>query len=154
MTSSDGHRTVPSAGALYPLEIYIVSGNVLELAQGVYRYLPWRHGLAKEVAGDRRAQLCLAALSQDFIEEAALVVTITAVYERTTWKYGKRGRRYVHMEVGHTAQNISLQAEALNLGTVVVGAFNDAEVRQLLNLPDEEEPLCIMPIGRKRESGR
>jgi SagB-type dehydrogenase family enzyme len=76
-------------------------------------------------------------------------VVFAAVYERTTGRYGQRGRRYVHMDAGHAGQNVCLQAEALHLGTVVVGAFDDRRVRAVLGLPEGQEPLSIMPIGRR-----
>jgi SagB-type dehydrogenase family enzyme len=96
-----------------------------------------------------RNELTLAAFGQLWIRRGAAVIVLSAIYERTTKKYGERGNRYVHMEVGHAAQNIYLQAQSLNLGTVVMGAFWDEAVRKVMNMPDEEHPLCIMPVGRK-----
>jgi SagB-type dehydrogenase family enzyme len=148
ITRSGGKRTAPSAGALYPLEVYLVVGEVDGLASGVYKYLPGDHELVRVGEGDRRADLSTAALSQESIEEAPAAIVITAIYERTTIKYGERGIRYVHMEVGSAAQNIYLQAVSLDLGTVFIGAFHDQDVKRVLNLPDDEEPLCIMPVGR------
>lgn len=141
-------RTAPSAGALYPLEIHVVVGEVDGLAPGVYRYVPDKHGIEQRLEGDVRESLSLAALWQEWAGRGAIALVFTAVYERTTWKYGERGVRYAHIEVGHAAQNVYLQAEALGLGTVMVGAFNDAAVRKLLRLPDDEQPLAIMPVGR------
>jgi SagB-type dehydrogenase family enzyme len=149
VTSPSGYRASPSAGALYPLFIHLAAGQVTDLAAGGYRYHPWEHALEATVSGDLRGELSRAALYQDFIRRAAVSLIICADYSRTTWKYGSRGRRYVHMEVGHAAQNVSLQAEALGLGTVVVGAFREEEVARLLALPREEQPLCILPVGRK-----
>ncbi len=142
-------RAAPSAGALYPLEIYIVIGEngVENLAAGVYHYLPQKHAIEIHQNGDPRHDLASAALGQYFIAEAPASLVIAAEYERTTGKYGERGVRYVHMEVGHAGENIYLQVEALGLGTVVVGAFNDEEVAQILNLPPNYEPLYIMPLG-------
>ncbi|MEE9165878.1 MAG: SagB/ThcOx family dehydrogenase [Candidatus Neomarinimicrobiota bacterium] len=148
MTHDQEHRTSPSAGALYPLEIYFVAGDVHDLAAGVYRYRPDHHELETVIEGDRRSSLRNAALNQDFLQECPAVMVISAVYERTTWKYGKRGERYIYMEVGHVAQNVSLQAVSLNLGTVVVGAFDDERVREIVNMPDDEKPLCLMPLGK------
>jgi SagB-type dehydrogenase family enzyme len=148
ITRSGGKRTAPSAGALYPLEVYLVVGEVSGLSSGVYKYLPSDHELVKVGDGDRRADLITAALSQESIEEAPAAIVITAIYERTTVKYGERGIRYVHMEVGSAAQNVYLQAVSLDLGTVFIGAFHDQEVKQALNLPADEQPLCIMPVGR------
>jgi SagB-type dehydrogenase family enzyme len=150
MTSRDGGRTAPSAGALYPLEIHLVAGSVEELAPGVYRYDPKRHQLAPLVAGDRRQELADAALDQDWMAEAPAMIAIAAVYSRTSRKYGERAERYVHMEVGHVVQNIYLEATALGLGTCMVGAFEDDAVRKVLDVPDNEAPLGLMPVGHPR----
>jgi SagB-type dehydrogenase family enzyme len=149
LTDPGGFRTAPSAGGLYPLELYLVAGDVEGLTAGVYRYQPGGHQLVKTGEGDKRAELAKAALGQEWVEEGAVSIVFTAVYERTTGKYGERGIRYVHMEVGHAAQNLCLQATALGLGAVTIGAFYDKEVSRLLNLPDDEEPLYIIPVGRK-----
>jgi len=143
-------RTAPSAGALYPLELYLVAGNVEGLEQGVYKYQSRRNALQLIAKGDFRADLATAALRQDCVKAGAAVLVIAAVYERTTRKYGERGLRYVHMEVGHVAQNIYLQSASANLSTVFVGAFRDDKVKKLLNLPFSEQPLGLMPVGRKR----
>jgi SagB-type dehydrogenase family enzyme len=147
ITSVNGFRTAPSAGALYPLEIYIVSGNVLNLPAGVYHYVPANHALELITAGDGRMDLTRAAQNQDSIKLAVADIVIAANYKKTTVKYGNRGTRYVDMEAGHVAQNISLQVVSLKLGTVTIGAFNNSVVKSVLNLPQEEEPLYIMPIG-------
>ena len=97
--------------------------------------------------GDLRRKLAEAVLGQAMIKEAAMSIIFAAVYERATAHYGKRGVQYVHMEVGYAGQNVHLQAESLGLGTVVVGAFSDWEVKKILKI--KEEPLCIMPVGRK-----
>jgi SagB-type dehydrogenase family enzyme len=143
-----GLRTAPSAGALYPLEVLLVAGNVSGLEAGVYRYHPRHHVLETIVEGDHRGRLAEAALGQSWVAGAAAMLVITAVYERTTWKYGQRGKRYVHIEVGHAAQNALLQAAALGLGAGVVGAFDDAAVAKILALPDSEHALYLLPIGR------
>jgi len=144
-----GHRTAPSAGATYPLEVYLVAGDVKNLSAGVYRYLPGQHRLESVTNGDIRAPLAAAAVQQKWISDAAMVVVIAAVYERTAARYGKRGERYVHMEAGHAAQNLLLEATALGLGATPVGAFHDAEVARLLRLPSGETPLYLIPVGRK-----
>jgi SagB-type dehydrogenase family enzyme len=148
ITHPRGYRTAPSAGALYPLELYVVAGNVTGLQAGIYKYRPQGHELEKVAGVDVRTKLCAAALDQECVEDGAAVLVFAAVYERTTRKYGERGVRYVHMEVGHAAQNVYLQAVSLGLGTVVVGAFDDDEVKKLLQMEDDERALCIMPVGR------
>ncbi len=150
ITDPRGFRTAPSAGALYPLEVYVVAGDVQNLVPGIYKYKPDEHELAQLIHGDQRSELAEAALSQPCVKEGALAIVFTAVYERTTVKYGERGIRYVHIEAGHAAQNLCLQATAMGLGTVTVGAFHDEQVAKLLNLPDDEQPLYIIPVGRKQ----
>ena len=142
-----GLRTTPSAGATFPLEVYVIVGNVEGLAPGVYRYVSEEHKLVKVIGGDVRHALSLAALGQRWVREAPATIFYSAVFYRTTGIYGERGVMYVFIELGHSAQNVYLQVEALGLGTVAVGAFVDDLVRQVLRLPDDEEPLYIMPIG-------
>lgn len=149
ITGAGGARTAPSAGALYPLEVYLAAGEVEGLIAGVYHYKPEPHELVLLKKEDVREALAEAALSQAWIKEGAIVIVIAAAYERTMVRYGKRGVRYVHMEVGHAAQNLYLQAEALGLGMVVVGAFHDDQVKSLMAMPDEEVPLYVIPVGRK-----
>lgn len=148
ITDPRGFRTAPSAGALYPLEIFVVIGRVEGIQPGVYRYSPKGHEMLKVAEGDKREELSKASLNQECIRNAAIDIVITAVYERTTNKYGERGIRYVHIEVGHVAQNVLLQATSLDLGAVPVGAFNDAEVKRILEL-SVEEPLYIIAVGKK-----
>ena len=150
ITHSGGKGTAPSAGALYPLEVYLLAGEVEGLPQGTYRYLPDEHSLTMTVQADRRSALSQAALDQEAVAQAPAVIVLSGIYERTTVKYGDRGIRYVHMEVGSAAQNVYLQAVSMDLGTVFIGAFHDEEVIQALSLPAEERPLCIMPVGRLR----
>jgi len=149
ITNPKGFRTAPSAGALYPLELYVVAGQVKNLSSGIYHYDPNNHRLIKVDSGDRRKKLAQAAYWQASVSDAATVVVFAAVYERATFKYGERGVRYVHIETGHAAQNLSLQAESLGLGTVVIGAFNDDEAKAVLQLPDDVQPLLLMPVGKK-----
>ena len=149
ITRAEGLRTAPSAGALYPLEVYLVAGAVATVPAGVYRYLPAHHRLERTVAGDPRRELAAAAFHQSWIAEAPAIVVIAAVVRRTRLKYGERGERYVHIEAGHAAQNVCLQAVALGLGTTLVGAFADAEVKRVLGLV-EEEPLLLVPVGKPR----
>ena len=117
----------------------------------IYKYEPDKHELAQVIEGDKRRELADAALGQSFVKEAALTIIFTVVYERTTVKYDERGIRYVHIEVGHAAQNVLLQATAIGLGAVPVGAFHDELVAKLLDLPDDENPLYIIPVGRRHQ---
>ena len=148
MTSLGGGRTAPSAGALYPLEIYLVAGNVEELPAGIYKYHSKSHAIAKSLEGDKRSELAEASLAQGWMTNAPAMIVIAAVYERATATYGDRGIRYTDMEVGHAAQNVALEAVALDLGTVDVGAFSDGAVKKIMRLPAPETPLCILPVGR------
>ena len=142
ITNPAGYRTAPSAGALYPLEIYIVT------EAGVFHYLPTDHALHAVLEGDFRKSLHISALSQEAILNAPLVLIVTAVYERTQAKYGaRRSPRYVHLEAGHAAQNVLLQAVSLGLGAVPIGAFHDEDVQAVLMLPEDHQPLYLIPVG-------
>jgi SagB-type dehydrogenase family enzyme len=147
ISSEGGLRTAPSAGALYPLETYLVVGEGSGLEPGTYRYVPEEHTLVQEIEGDTREKLSLAALSQPMIKNACASIVISAVYPRITSKYGKRGIRYAHMEAGHAAQNVYLLGVELGIGTCVIGAFDDEEVRKVLKMPVNEDPLYILPLG-------
>ena len=144
-----GLRTAPSAGALYPLDVYAAVGNVEDLAPGIYRYLPGKHALEHKAEGDRRKDLSWAALGQAYVRDGAVVLIITGVYARLAVKYGERSQRYAHIETGAAGQNVYLQTQSLGLGTVMVGAFNDKEVQSVLGLAQDEIPLAIMPVGKK-----
>jgi SagB-type dehydrogenase family enzyme len=148
ITRGGGFRTAPSAGALYPLELYLVAGNVDNLAPGIYKYNPVKNDLTLVKEGDVRRSLAAASLGQSSVSDGAIDIVIAAVYERTKIKYGSRGERYVHIEVGHAAQNICLQATALGLGLVTVGAFDDAGVARVIGMSQDESPLYVMPVGR------
>ncbi len=137
-----GFRTAPSAGALYPLETYAVT------AEGVFKYDPAAHSMASVMTGDRREALCRAALGQLFVGHAPCSIVITAVYSRTAKKYGDRAERYVHIEAGCAAENLMLQAVAMNLGSVAVGAFRDGQVASAIGCSSDEMPLLIIPVGR------
>ncbi len=136
-----GGKTIPSAGALYPLEVYVATH------EGFYHYLPGSHQLQVLIEGNLIPKLSVAALHQDCISGAPAVIVIAAVDERTRSRYGSRAERYVHMEAGHAAQNIHLEAVALGLGSVAVGAFNDDEVHRVLGLGKDERPLYLIPVG-------
>jgi SagB-type dehydrogenase family enzyme len=147
VTSQYGFRTAPSAGALYPLEVYVVT------ADGTYHYLPADHALNLVAAGDLRPGLWQVALRQEAVRQAPAVFVIAAVYERTERKYGPgRTPRYVQLEAGHAAQNLLLQAVALDLGAVPIGAFDDAGVQATLSLPADHRPLYLIPVGHPRPS--
>lgn len=149
-----GCRTVPSAGATYPLEFFVVCGGsgIKEMDDGIYHYKIDSHSLTQHYQGDVRLELAKAALTQEFIYEAPVDIVICAEYERTLRRYSARGERYVHMEVGHAGQNIYLQATALGLATVAIGAFHDEQVRKVLRLDNQTKPLYIMPVGRPAQS--
>lgn len=148
ITSEEGFRTAPSAGALYPLEVYVVAGDVDGLAGGIYRYQAAGHTLRRIRDGDLRGNLSECALKQTQITDAAAGIVFAAVFNRTTAKYGERGDRYVYIEAGHAAQNVYLQAEASGLGVCAVGAFYEQEVSELLALPDDETPIYILTVGK------
>jgi SagB-type dehydrogenase family enzyme len=144
MTANWGGRTAPSAGALYPLEVYVAT------ADGLYHYAPQGHKAIIESQDDLRQGLWEAGLKQDAIRSAPVVFVITAIEERTAGKYGSRAERYVKLEAGHACQNILLQAVALNLGAVPIGAFYDDQVQAVLSLPADHEPLYLIPVGHPR----
>jgi len=148
LVSSDGRRTAPSAGARYPLSLLLVAGDVEGLAPGVYRYDSANHRVTGMLPGDIREPLASAALGQEWVARAPAVIVMAATERWTTQKYGERGVRYVHMEAGHAAQNILLQATALGLGGTPVGAFDDRVVAKLLQLNHDERPLYLLPVGR------
>jgi SagB-type dehydrogenase family enzyme len=147
ITSASGKRTAPSAGALHPLEIHLVAVHVEDLPRGRYDYDPVNHALTRRSVEDRRRELAAAAHHQDCVRNAAAVLVIAAVFERTTGKYGERGVRYVHMEAGHAAQNVYLQATVLGIGAALVGSFDDGAVKRVLELPEEEEALGLLALG-------
>jgi SagB-type dehydrogenase family enzyme len=151
LTASTGERTAPSAGALYPLELYLIAGSVERVTPGVYRYEPRGHRLRLHCSGDRRRALVGAALGQTAVTAAPATLVVVAIYRRSSAKYGSRGDRYAHMEAGHAAQNVYLQAQSLGLGTVIIGAFEDERVRDVLELPPSESPLALLPVGARQQ---
>lgn len=136
-----GLRTAPSAGGLYPLEVYVV------VPGGVFHYEPRGHRLRRIGEADRRGGLARAALGQEYVGAAPLDLVITGATSRLRGKYGERAERYVHVEAGHAAQNVLLEATALGLGAVPVGAFDDEDVRSAVGAPSDEVPLYIVAIG-------
>lgn len=143
-------RSYPSAGASYPLEIYLVVGEVTGLEPGVYHYLWKEHSVELKLPGDKRAQLASASWFQQMIKNAPISIVFTGIYEKTMGRYGERGERYIYMDLGHAGQNVYLVAESLDLGTVAIGAFQDEGVKKVLGLSEAETPLYIMPVGRKK----
>lgn len=148
ITHVQGYRTAPSAGALYPLEVYVAVGRMVGLSTGLYRYRGREHALDVIDDRDLRPELSAAALQQRPVERAPVVFLFAAAYGRMTAKYGERGVRYVDMEAGHAAQNLCLQAVALDLKSVVIGAFQDLPVKRIAKLPAPEEPLYLVPVGK------
>ncbi len=145
MTDSRGFRTAPSAGALYPLNIYLTKSD------GTYTYDANNHELIKLSESDIRRLLYAAGLYQEAIADAPVVFVITAVFQRTTKKYGDRGIQYVYLEAGHAAQNLILQATAIDLGGVPIGAFVDEQVSDIMALSGKETPIYIIPVGYPEE---
>ncbi len=159
ITGTREFRAAPSAGATYPLEIFVFVGKqgviaseakqaLEELQSGIYHYEVDSHSLSLHKPADLRPDLARATLDQEFIIEAPVDIVICALYHRTSYRYGRRGERYVHIEVGHVGENIHLQAVALGLATVEIGAFNDEEVRKVLGVEEQIKPLYIMPLGK------
>lgn len=146
---SKGFRAAPSAGATYPLELYVSvrEGGVEGLSAGIYHYDPFTHSLTLVKAGDFSLEIYRAALSQEWVREAPVCIIIAADFSRTTSRYGARGERYVYMEAGHVGQNIYLQATALGLGTVAVGAFYDDQLKSVVGC--SEDPIYLFPVGRR-----
>lgn len=147
---SRGLRAAPSAGALYPLELIVIVKSVEGLKQGAYRYVPQKHALRPIKSGELSYALANAGLGQTCLYEAPLVIAINGIYGRTTIKYGERGKRYVHIEVGCALENILLQAVALNLGAVVIGAFNDDEVKRVIGAGKSEEAFALICVGKPK----
>lgn len=148
ITSGNRFRTAPSAGATYPLELYVIAGNVESLQPGLYRYIPQKHGLEPVRTGDLRSELATAALGQKWVRDAPASLVIGGVVARTAERYGDRAERYMLMEAGHAAQNVFLQALSCHLGSVMIGAFQDDELSDLIGMKNGERPLAIIPIGR------
>lgn len=142
-------KTAPSAGALYPLDIYGVvgKGGVETLVEGVYRYNPEDHAASLLREGDLRAEVARQSLHQMWVAKAPLTLVITGEYERSTIKYGPRGVTYTHIEAGCVGQNIFLQAEAIGLKAGIVGSFSNRDLAKTMGLPASHDPLLIMPVG-------
>ncbi|MEW6347929.1 MAG: SagB/ThcOx family dehydrogenase [Thermodesulfobacteriota bacterium] len=148
--TSSTTKVIPSAGGLYPLEIYLACGDqtVEGLASGVYHYLPKKNGLKPIQSGDRRTLLGSAALGQMCIAKAPATLVIAAVFSRTAAKYGPRATQYVYIEAGNADQNVHLQAESLQLRCATIGAFQEPQVAAVLKLPKEVTPVLLVPVGK------
>jgi SagB-type dehydrogenase family enzyme len=147
-TNKWAKHTAPSAGAISSLTVYLAAGEVEGLAPGLYRYHNKTHSLKAVLSQDRRASLAQACYNQSWVLKAPISIIIAANLGAISSRYGQRARRYTDIETGHVGQNLYLQATALNLGTVAVGAFSDEQVKEILAI--DEEPLYIMPVGRQR----
>ena len=149
-TGTGGKRAAPSAGATYPLEVFVVIGQngIRSLGAGIYHYDVGNHSISLHQLGDFRQKLADTALGQSTIARCPVDMVICAIHPRTAYRYGHRGERYVHMEAGHVGQNVALQAVALGLGTVMVGAFEDEGMRKVLKLEEQFRPLYVIPIGK------
>ena len=139
-------RTVPSAGALYPIETYLVINNVKNLAKGVYHYSIKSHLLEELKLGDFRREITLAALGQRMCQEAAVVFIWTAIFFRSKWKYKQRAYRYIYLDAGHIAQNLALSATSIGLGSCQIGALYDDELNQIVNVDGTQESIIYMSI--------
>jgi SagB-type dehydrogenase family enzyme len=148
VTGPDGKRSAPSAGATYPLEVLVVAGWVEGLPAGVYRYRQADHALVSVLTGDRRADMVAATASGSAWKgKAPVTLVLAGVIERTARRYGERAPRYVHMEVGAATENVHLQAVALDLGTTVVGAFDDERMGRVVGLRPGEQVFALLPVG-------
>lgn len=144
---SDGGRTVPSAGGLYPMSLYVLAGDVTDLVAGIYRYDPDANELQRHRDGDQRAGLMSVALDQESIAAAPLVIIVAGAPDRLRDRYGDRAERFALLEAGHVGQNLALAAEGLDLGMVTIGAFDDAGVKRILDLPPAEQAYYLVPVG-------
>ena len=144
-----GFRTAPSAGARFPLELYLAAFNVTDLPAGIYLYQSETHKLMRIAEGDMRSEVSEASFNQDHFRTASAAIIYSAVYERTTVKYGQRGRdRYVCTDLGHSAENVYIQAYTLRIGTCAIGAFTHLWLKKACRMTRAEEPIYVMPLGR------
>jgi SagB-type dehydrogenase family enzyme len=146
---ASGFRAAPSAGALYPMETYAVIHEVVGLEAGLYHYVPARHELERLRSGDLRAAIVVAGIGQEMLAQAQLCIVLSAIFQRTRWRYHERAYRYILLEAGHIAQNIYLSGTALGLGVCAVGAFFDDDLNRLLRIDGKDEAaLYILAVGR------
>jgi len=146
-----GFRTAPSAGALYPVETYLVVNSVEDVEPGVYHYAVDKHELDQLRVGDFRMPVAQAALDQEMAYRANVVFIWTAVFERSKWKYNQRAYRYVYLDAGHIAQNVALAAVALDFGSCQIGALYDDEVNALIDIDGVVESVIYMTVVGKEE---
>src|SRR3989339_1399293 len=137
-------RTAPSAGALYPLEVYVIANDVEDLPRGIYHYAVLNHSLELVKSGDFRKEITAAGLEQEMLGDADVTFVLSAVFDRVCYKYGERGFRYAYIEAGHISQNIYLQAVSLRLGSVSVGAFLDEEINKLIGIDGRTEAVIYL----------
>lgn len=150
ITNEEGNRTAPSAGALYPIKIYLVSHHIAGVASGIYEYLPQPHQLIKFKDGDYKKDMYYACLEQNMFLEAAAVIVYSVNYKKVAARYGNRATRYADMDVAHSSQNVYLQAEALGIGTCAVGAFEDDKMQQIIGCDSNYKVIYLMPLGMKK----
>lgn len=154
VTATGGLRTAPSPGAIYPLRVYLVTANVRSIDPGVYRYDPDEHALCPVWRGEPRRRFLEAALGQECVSGCAAMIALSAVYRRVTREFGEHGVRLAQMEAGHAGQNVCLEATALGLGCIGLGRFDPALTRRALALAQWEDPLYLLTVGSRRNSGR
>jgi len=152
ITDDAGHRTAPSAIALYPMTIYVVVGNVPEILPGIYTYDPKTQSITRTADGDFRNDLTDASMGQVSVRQGAASFVFTADYDIVMSRLGKKGEMFAQLEAGHAAQNLCLQAAALELGVVTMGAIDNDKVAEVLSLPDNLTPLYVIPAGRMEKS--
>jgi SagB-type dehydrogenase family enzyme len=137
-------RTAPSAGALYPFEVYVVVNNVTGVSQGIYHYAVLSHSLELIKAGNFRKEITSAGLKQEMLGDSDVTFVLSAIFDRVRHKYGERGFRYTYIEAGHISQNIYLQATSLGLGSVSIGAFIDKEINRLIGVDGQKEAVIYL----------
>lgn len=139
-------RTAPSAGALYPIETYLVINNVEDILNGVYHYSILKHQLEELKTGDFGIEISHAALDQDMCNNAAVVFIWTAIFNRSKFKYGQRAYRYIYLDAGHIAENLALVSAGLNLGSCHIAALFDDEINDIIEVDGEEESVIYLTV--------
>lgn len=146
---AQGFRAAPSAGGLYPIETYVVASHVTDLAAGIYHYAVTDHALEQVRLGEFRTALMMAGLGQEMLGQAPVCFVLTAMFQRTRWKYRERSYRYILLEAGHIGQNLYLAATSLGLGACAAGAFLDDQLNDLLGVDGEQEAaLYLITVGK------